>query len=356
MAGGCAALALLVACERPPPPVPQAAHEVGQPKGWADDLAMPQPLDVNPDPHVLEFNLEAKIVELEIVPGHKTTVWTYNGNIPGPLIRGQVGDRVIVHFKNSLPEATTIHWHGLRLPNNMDGAPGATQDPIPPGGEFTYDFTLRDAGTYWYHPHVDSSAQVGRGLYGAILVEDPNDPKAFGDDLVLLLSDMSLDDDGEMLPADSGGNFGDLFGREGSVLLVNGKVLPTLKVRAGKQQRWRIINATRARYYNVRLRDHRFMRLGGDNGLAARSTDTYALLVTPGETSRRRLHARERPRYSSNVLRWVPTERGYGSTFNRASVDMLKIETVADAAVTPEPIPTELRTIEPIDVTGATRA
>ncbi len=314
---------------------------------------MPLAHDLNPDPHILEFNLEAKVAELEILPGHKTTVWTYNGGIPGPLIRAAVGDRVIVHFKNSLPEETTIHWHGLRVPNNMDGAPGITQDPIPSGGEFTYDFTLRDAGTYWYHPHVDSSAQVGRGLYGAIVVTDPADPKAFGDDLVLLLSDMSVTDEGEMLPADNGGSFGDLFGREGAVLLVNGKVLPTLKVRAGKQQRWRIINATRARYYNLRLRNHRFIRLGGDNGLAARSTDTYNLLVVPAERADAVFTPADPPG-SSNVLRWVPTDRGYGSTFNRAAVDMLKIETVADAAVTPEPIPTELRHIEPIDITGAT--
>jgi FtsP/CotA-like multicopper oxidase with cupredoxin domain len=124
-------------------------------------------------------------------------------------------------------------------------------------------------------------------------------------------------------------------------------------VREGKQQRWRIINATRARYYNVRLRNHRFMKLGGDNGLAARAVDTYGLLVVPGERADAVFTPADPPG-SSNVLRWVPTERGYGSTFNRASVDMLKIETVADAAVTPEPIPMDLRHIEPIDVTGAT--
>jgi FtsP/CotA-like multicopper oxidase with cupredoxin domain len=170
----------------------------------------------------------------------------------------------------------------LRVPNNMDGAPGVTQEPVAPGGEFRYEFELRDAGTYWYHPHTDSSAQVGRGLYGALIVDDPADPKAFGDDLVMLMSDIGINERGEFLPADNGGNFGDLFGREGAVLLVNGKVRPTLKVRSGKQQRWRIINATRARYYNVRLRNHRFIRLGGDNGLAARSEDIYNLIITPG--------------------------------------------------------------------------
>jgi FtsP/CotA-like multicopper oxidase with cupredoxin domain len=354
----CAAGALLAGCERTSetPVMPAAtapASTVSQPADWDADLALPRPNDTNPDPHVLEFDLEARIENLELVPGRQTPAWTYNGTVPGPLIRAVVGDRVVVHFKNSLPAPTTIHWHGLRVPNAMDGAPGATQEPIPPGGEFLYEFTLPDAGTYWYHPHFESSAQVGRGLYGAIVVEDPADPKAFGDDLVLLLSDMSLDETGAILPADSGGDFGDLFGREGTVLLVNGKVAPTLKVRTGKQQRWRIINATRARYYNLRLRNHRFMRLGGDNGLAARSSDVYNLVVTPGERADAVFTPADVPG-STAMLRWVPTERGFGTTFNRPGEDLLRIATVADAPVVPEPIPAALRTIEPIDVTNAT--
>jgi len=352
------ALGALVAggCDRASPPesvAPRAAREVSQPEGWADELAMQTPLDLNPDPNVLEIELEARVADVEILPGTTTPAWTYNGTVPGPMIHAKVGDRVIVHFKNSLPEETTIHWHGIRVPNEMDGAPGVTQEPIAAGGEFRYEFVLRDAGTYWYHPHTDSSTQVGRGLYGAFVVDDPSDPKAFGDDLVLLLSDMGLDDNGQLVPADSGGNFGDLFGREGSTLLVNGKVLPTLKVRQGKQQRWRIINATRARYYNLRLRNHRFMRLGGDNGLAARSEDIYNLIVTPGERADAVFTPADPPG-TKNVLRWVPTERGYGSTYNRSSEPMLNIETVADTPVIPEPIPTELRTIEPIDITNAT--
>jgi FtsP/CotA-like multicopper oxidase with cupredoxin domain len=347
-------LAALAACgcAPEPPPVPEAARDVAQPAGWDDDLAMPVPTDLNPDPNVLEIELTARIADVELVPGFKTPAWTYNGTVPGPMIRAKLGDRVIVHFKNELPEPTTIHWHGLRVPNDMDGAPGVTQPPIESGGEFRYEFELRDAGTYWYHPHTSSSAQVGRGLYGAFVVDDPADPKAFGDDLVLLMSDMGLNERGELLPADSGGNFGDLFGREGAVLLVNGKVQPTLKVRNGKQQRWRIINATRARYYNIRLRDHRFVRLGGDNGLAARSEDIYNLIVTPGERADAVFTPADAPG-TTNVLSWVPTERGYGSTFNRASEPLLTIETVADAPVTPEPIPTELRDIERIDVAGA---
>jgi FtsP/CotA-like multicopper oxidase with cupredoxin domain len=350
-----AAAWLLAGCERAPeaPAAPSPARDVSQPEGWADELAMPTTPDLAADPNTLEVEITARIAELEIVPGTKTAAWTYNGALPGPLLRAKVGDRLVVHFKNELPEATTIHWHGLRVPNAMDGAPGVTQEPIAAGGEFRYEFMLNDAGTYWYHPHIDSSAQVGRGLYGALIVEDQADSKSFGDDLVLLLSDMGLDEQGALLPADTGGSFGDLFGREGAVLLVNGKVRPTLKVRNGKQQRWRIINATRARYYNLRLRDHRFIRLGGDNGLASRSEDIYNIILTPGERADAVFTPADPPG-SRNVLRWVPTERGYGSTFNRAAEEMLLIETVADPPVTPEPIPTELRPIERLDVANAT--
>ena len=352
------AVAFCAGCERTDSTASAAAvpllqaRQVAQPEGWDDELKLAIAADLNPDPGILEVELEAKVADLEILPGTTTPAWTYNGQLPGPLLRGNVGDRVIVHFKNSLPEPTTIHWHGVRVPNDMDGAPGATQTAIATGGEFRYEFTLQDAGTYWYHPHLDSSAQVGRGLYGAIVVNDPNDPQGLGDELVLMLSDIGLNERGELLPADNGGNFGDLFGREGTVLLVNGKVRPTLKVRSGKQQRWRVINAARARYYNLRLRDHRFVTLGGDNGFAARSADVYNVIVTPGERADVVFTPADEPG-TRNVLRWVPTERGYGTVFARPREDMLLIETVSAPRVAPEPIPEVLRSIEPIDIAGA---
>jgi FtsP/CotA-like multicopper oxidase with cupredoxin domain len=329
------------------------ALDVPQPDGWDADLALAEAVDRNPDPGVVEIDLEAKLAEVEFLPGTKTLAWTYNGTVPGPLIRAHVGDRVVVHFKNSLPAATTIHWHGIRVPNAMDGAPGMTQPAIESGATFEYDFVAKDAGTYWYHPHTDSSAQVGQGLYGAIVVEDPNDPKEFGDDLVLVVSDAGLTETGEFVPPDSGGNFGDLFGREGSVVLVNGKSHPTLKVRSGKQQRWRIINASRARYFSVGLRDHRFVRLGGDNGLAARSEDVYSLKITPGERADAVFTPVDEPG-STRTLYWSPVNRGYGTEFARAREPLLQIETVDLPPVTPAVIPTELRTIDPLDITGAT--
>ena len=331
-------------------PPPLTAMEVPQPDGWDDDLTLPTPEDLNPAPNILEFNLEARLAEIEIRPGVTTRLWTYNGMLPGPHIRAKVGDTLIVHFKNSLPEETTIHWHGLRVPNNMDGAPGMTQAPVPSGGEFRYEFVVRDAGTYWYHPHVNSAAQVGWGLYGPIVVEDPGDPPAFGDDLVLMLSDMSLDDTAQLMPKDNGGAFGDLFGREGGVLLVNGKVRPRLKVRAGKQQRWRIINAARARYYSFLLRG--FTRLGGDNGLAARSEKLTRVFVVPGE----RIDGVFTPSFEPGTvfpLRWRPVNRGYGTAFNRQPEDLMEIETVVAPPVTPSVIPEHLREIAPIDISGA---
>ncbi len=328
------------------------AQDVQQPAGWDADLTLPQPADLNPALDILEFNLEARIANIEITPGKTTPVWTYNGTLPGPYIRATVGDTVIVHFRNSLPEPTTIHWHGLRVPNNMDGAPGITQAPIATGGEFRYEFVVRDAGTYWYHPHMNSAAQVGWGLYGPIVVVDPKDPGAFGDDLVLMLSDISLDSEARLLPGDNGGAFGDLFGREGSVILVNGKVRPRLRVRAGKQQRWRVINAARARYFAVAARGSAFTRLGGDNGLAERSETLTRLLVVPGE----RLDVVYTPTSAPGTrssLRWLATDRGYGTAFARPPEDIMRIDTVDEPPVTPAVIPGHLRDIAPIDVRTA---
>jgi len=330
----------------------EPAASVGQPGGWADDLQLAAPRDLNPDPNILEIELEARIEPMEIRPGTLTPVWTYSGGLPGPLIRAKLGDTIIVHFSNALPEATSIHWHGMRLDNDMDGVPGITQPPVEPGGELRYEFVARDAGTFWYHPHINSAAQVGQGLYGPLVVEDPDDPEAFGDDVVLLLSDMSLDADGQFLPADHGGAFGDLFGREGSTLLVNGRVVPTLKVRAGKPQRWRVINGARARYYTIALRGHSIVKLGGDNGLAARSTPVNRVVLVPGERADLVVIPSRNPDATA-MLQWIPTDRGFGSVFNRPRQDMLRIETVDEAPVAPAAIPEFLRQIEPIDISDA---
>ena len=189
-------------------------------------------------------------------------------------------------------------------------------------------------------------------MYGALVVEDPADPEEFGDELVLVFSDMSLDEEGQFLPPDTGGAFSDLFGREGGVILVNGKVKPSLKVRKGKQQRWRVINAARTRYYTIRHNRQPFIRLGGDNGLAERSETLDQIKLVPSERTDFVFTPQDEPG-TVDWLKWYPTERGYGSTFNRFSEEMMEVVTVNEPEVLPESIPTELRHIEQIDVTGA---
>ncbi len=124
---------------------------------------------------VKEFHLVAQPVVREIAPGMKANLWGYNGQSPGPTIEVVEGDRVRVYVTNKLPEHTTIHWHGQRLPNGMDGVAGITQPPIEPGKTFVYEFVARCAGTFMYHPHADETAQMAMGMMG-LWITHPKDP------------------------------------------------------------------------------------------------------------------------------------------------------------------------------------
>src|SRR5699024_1163766 len=117
------------------------------------------------------FELMAKKSSLETANGEKWPTWSYNGSSPGPTIRVKEGEMVRVRLKNTLPEPVTIHWHGLPVPNRMDGVPGVTQNSVEPGKTFTYEFKATVPGTYWYHSHQKSADQVERGLYGTVIVD-----------------------------------------------------------------------------------------------------------------------------------------------------------------------------------------
>src|SRR3954468_23267351 len=186
------------------------------PADWDTGVRLNEARDTNPDPAIVEVAMTARVADVEVAPGQRVKAWTYDGGIPGPLIRAHVGDRVIVHFTNDLPQPTTIHWHGVRVPIEMDGVPEISQPEVKRGDTFTYDFIVRDAGLYWYHPHVASAAQVGFGLYGALLVEDPSDGVNVTDQITIVLSDIGFDRNGVLEPADSGGPAGMVFGREGA--------------------------------------------------------------------------------------------------------------------------------------------
>ena len=331
----------------------------GQPAGWDEDLRLAEAADTNGAADVVEVSLTARVTEIEIVPGTKTPLWTYDGRLPGPLIRAKRGDRLLVHFTNELPEPTTIHWHGVRVPVEMDGAPDMPKPAVKPGETFDYDFVLPDAGLYWYHPHVDSAAQLGRGLHGALLVEDADEPPGLGDELILVLTDIGIDDDGTMWPQDGAGDLGALFGREGNRLLVNGRLLPELRPRAGLRQRWRIVNAAKSRYFWMDLGEDggdgdgdTFVRVGGDGGFATAQVTETSLLVVPGERADVLVTPVTAPG-EARAVRNVPYDRGYGTAFNQPTVDLFKIRATEDEAGTAGAVPDTARAIEAIDATGA---
>ena len=142
-----------------------------------------------------EQQASAPAVDLKFEPaeadvdlgGVKVRTWAYNGRVPGKEIRIRKGETLRVAVSNKLPTDTSIHWHGLAIVNDMDGVPPLTQSPIPAGGNFTYEFAVPDAGTYWYHSHVGT--QLDRGLYGPLIIEDPAETADYDEELVLVLDD-----------------------------------------------------------------------------------------------------------------------------------------------------------------------
>lgn len=184
-----------------------------------------------------------------------TDVWAYNGRVPGPELRFRQGERLAVEFENQLEQPSTVHWHGLRLPNAMDGVPGLTQPPVAPGETFPYAFDLPDAGTFWYHPHVKSSEQIGRGLYGPLIVEETNAP-VVDRDVVWVLDDWRLQEDGSIDPSFHEMHDMSHSGRLGNVASLNGVSSESFSVRSGERLRLRLINAANARSFALSFEGH----------------------------------------------------------------------------------------------------
>jgi FtsP/CotA-like multicopper oxidase with cupredoxin domain len=260
-----------------------ACSEGTNPPGAAD---VPTATDVNAAADVIEVRLVAKPAEASLLAGTRASVWAYrddaasgDGTVPGPIIRAKQGDRVLVHLKNELPEPTTIHWHGVRVPPESDGTL-ATQAVIEPGGEYTYDFVANDPGTFWYHPHVRGDVQIERGLYGMLVVSGGVDIPVDAD-RAFVLDDVKLEADGKL--SEKTDPLDVMLGRQGNVLLVNGRPSRTLTVSAGGRERWRFVNAANGRYFNLRLGGERFLVVGWDGGLLAQPYEADTLLMAPGE-------------------------------------------------------------------------
>src|SRR5437879_8784527 len=207
---------------------------------------------------IKEYRLTAQAATVNLTgDGHPdTAVWAYGGTVPGPEVRIRQGDPVRFVVNNKLGEDTTVHWHGIRLPNAMDGVPGLTQQPIRPGESFTYSFTPPDAGTFWYHPHADSLQQLGRGLAGAVIVEE-REPVAVDRDLLWFIEDWRLDDGGRIAPGFGNRMEAGMSGRIGNTVTINGRVTEPVSVKAGERVRLRLVNAALARIVRLRFEGHK---------------------------------------------------------------------------------------------------
>jgi len=256
---------------------------------------------------VRDIELTAGEVTVDL-GGRSAATWAYNGTVPGPAIHVRRGDVVRAKLTNRLTEATSIHWHGLALRNDMDGVPGTTQRAVDPGGSFTYEFAVSEAGTFWFHPH--SGVQLDKGLYAPLIVDDPSEPGRYDREIVVVLDDWT-DGVGESPEAilrrlSSGPGMGGMAGMPGkdgmamatsSVLggdagdvtyplfLLNGRPPtdpPTFEAKPGERIRVRLINAGADTAFRVALGGHR-LRVTHTDGFPIDPIEVDAVLLGMGE-------------------------------------------------------------------------
>lgn len=185
----------------------------------------------------------------------ETGVWAYDARVPGPVFRLKPGEQFELALHNALDRPTTVHWHGMRVPNGMDGVPELTQAPVMPNATFHYAFPARNPGTFWYHPHFQSAEQLDRGLHGVIVVEDEI-PPAVDRDVVWVLDDWRLGGDAQIVA-----DFGDLHdvshqGRFGNTASVNGRVPDDFRFRSGERLRLRLVNVANAWIFGLEFSGH----------------------------------------------------------------------------------------------------
>ncbi|MDO6588319.1 multicopper oxidase family protein [Salipiger sp. 1_MG-2023] len=199
--------------------------------------------------------LTAKAATVQLAPdGYPVTpVWSYDGTLPGPVIRAAQGSRLERRLRNALEVPTSIHWHGIRIDNAMDGVAGLTQNAVPPGESFDYAFDLPDAGTYWYHAHTNSMEQVARGLSGALIIEEATPPDVDRDE-VLMIDDWLLDPDTALFVDDFAAPMTRSHaGQIGNLVGVNGRYDYKLSARKNERLRLRLINSANAQIFGLKL-------------------------------------------------------------------------------------------------------
>ncbi|HEV7241309.1 MAG TPA: multicopper oxidase family protein [Thermoanaerobaculia bacterium] len=287
----------------------------------------------------MRISLEARQTNWEVAPGVSITGFGYNGQVPGPTIELTQSVPVEIQFTNRLSEPTLIHWHGLRIPAAMDGT-DSTQKPVQPGETFTYRFTPPDAGTFWYHPHANETEQLEKGLYGAFIVRGADEP-VVDREQTLILDDVNADKQGRL--AKFGGFRERHDGREGDIRLINGKAEPQLTIAAGQIERWRIINASSARYIRFSLGGATFRIIGTDGGLIEAPVDATEVLLPAAD----RVEILVGPFEEGQTLS-IDSLRYLRSTFKTRGKESFGSLVVGASKDSRTSIPARLRTIAPL--------
>ncbi len=296
---GAGAATTLAACSRSASP---AAADASQLAPLVDKFESARPTTGQ----VRKLTLTAAPTQVDLA-GTVVTTWAYNGSVPGPPLRATAGDRVQVEFQNGLPEATSVHWHGLAIRNDMDGVPGVTTPEIGAGASFGYDFIVPDAGTHWFHPH--HGMQLDRGLYAPFIVDDPAESGDYDLEWVVVLDDwtdgvgQSPQEiyDGLLAAGKSGGGMGGMdmggmdagsgmSGMDGGdvqypLYLVNGRAPADPEVLAGKpgqKVRLRVINASADTIFDVALDGHD-LRVTHSDGYRVNEVPASLLRLGMGE-------------------------------------------------------------------------
>ncbi|MET1156568.1 multicopper oxidase domain-containing protein [Arthrobacter sp.] len=239
-----------------------------------------EPVVLSSRGRLLELLLEAAPGQVTVA-GREASVAAYNKSLPGPTLRLRPGDRLRVNLVNSLDTATNLHVHGLHVSPASNGDNSFVS--VEPGGSFDYEYDLpanHPPGTFWYHPHHHGSVadQVAAGLYGAIIVDAPEELPVTHD-RVILVSDISLTGTGALRPPSVAER---MIGREGETVLVNGQVQPVLSAASGDRERWRVINACPARYLRLQLEGGQLQILALDGRRLAAPAHVAEVLLAPG--------------------------------------------------------------------------
>lgn len=240
--------------------------------------------------NVRTFSLEARPVRWEYREGQRVAAWAYNGQVPGPTLRANEGETVKVEFRNELPIATTVHWHGVDVPWQQDGVPDVSQKAIEPGDTYSYEFEATPAGTRWYHTHgsgmKDEATQIDMGLSGALIVS-PKREVAADVDQVIVLDEWSIGSGGynaAMLAGHGSHNAGSSF----NVFTMNGRAAPDIEdivVKKGDRVRLRFVNASSVSYHPMHIHGHQARVVALDGNPVPSPTVRNVELLAPGQTA-----------------------------------------------------------------------